>query len=165
MGAPLQSRWMRSGIALAAVAALGVACASPDRHTVHWPNGKKRAEGEIIEGRREGRWTYWYQFGQKMEEGQYLANRKTGRWTRWHPNGRIQWISHYQRGKRHGAFAVYLRDGSLAEEGEFVDGKRHGMWTKYYPLDKGKDEILYEHGVEVARNGRPTRPPPRRRGD
>lgn len=120
-----------------------------DVQTVRWENGRKRAEGQLIAGRHEGRWTYWYQYGQKREEGSYRAGRKTGTWTRWHRNDQVQSITNYVDGRRHGAFISYRRDGDVLERGEFVEGQRHGLWTQFHP--KGRTEVRFEWGVEVAR--------------
>ena len=119
--------------------------------TIKAPNGQKLARGPLIDGMREGQWTYWYQYGQKHEQGSFRAGERHGEWKRWYQNGKLRSVSHYLNGTRHGSFVSHQRDGALFESGEFVHGRRQGSWIKQYPGGKGNLEIVYEGGVEVSR--------------
>ncbi len=153
---------LRPRTTLLVFALLGLACAvaigEPSLsqiHKIYWPNGQLRAQGQVIDGLKEGRWTYWHVYGEKKEQGGFRAGLRDGEWTSWHPSGQVRAVMHYQADQLHGHFVSYRADGSRAEEGEFVSGERHGRWTALYPANKGWAEILYERGEAVSRRDVP----------
>jgi antitoxin component YwqK of YwqJK toxin-antitoxin module len=46
-------------------------------------NGKKKSEEHYKDGKKEGRWTWWYENGQKECEGFYKEAKANGLWTVW----------------------------------------------------------------------------------
>ena len=144
-------RWLRALLAASLTACAASIDSPSDVETRYWPNGKQHSRGQLINGLRDGRWLYWYQYGQKKQEGGFAAGRKHGTWRRWHPNGELLSISHYVGGVRQGRFESHYRDGSLHEAGDFVDGQRHGVWTEWLPGENGRREVRYEQGSEVSR--------------
>ena len=153
---------LRPRTTLLVFALLGLACAVPTGepslsqiHKIYWPNGRLRAQGQVINGLQEGRWTYWHVFGEKKEQGGFRAGLREAEWTSWHPSGQLRAVMHYRADQPHGPFVSYRTDGSRAEEGQFVSGERDGRWTSWYPANKGRAEVLYELGQTVSRRDLP----------
>ena len=90
-----------------------------------YDDGKKKEEGTIKDGRKDGEWTYWCECGQKSEEGTWKDGDEEGKWTEWqHDNGQ----------KR--------------SEGTFKDGKRDGKWTEWHDNGQKRSEVTYKDGYE-----------------
>ena len=123
--------------------------------TLYWPNGNQRARGQLIEGRQEGRWTFWHLYGKKKEEGSFRHGAREGEWMSWYPSGQLRLMVRYWAGQPHGHFVSYRIDGSLREEGDFVVGQRQGRWVEWFPEEKGGIETRYENGIEVSRRDLP----------
>lgn len=119
--------------------------------SVWWPNGKLRERGEMRGARREGAWTFFYQWGQKKEEGVFQDGERAGTWVRWHRNRNLEYRVEYLAGKRHGSWELFNPDGTPRERGQFADDRRHGRWRFWYPNQKGGLEIIYDRGREVSR--------------
>lgn len=50
-------------------------------------NGQIGLKGKIVEGKKEGKWTWWYSSGQKKRESEFTNNRKHGLTVYWYENG------------------------------------------------------------------------------
>lgn len=51
------------------------------------PNGKIGLKGQVVEGKKEGVWIWWYSDGQKKRETTFESNKKEGLTTYWYING------------------------------------------------------------------------------
>ena len=87
----------------------------------------KRFETETTRGRREGRWTTWFDNGNKRSEGGYLD------------------------GEMHGPFTLWYETGNKREEGQYVRGRAHGRWVKWDEQGHRIKEVEFRHGVKVSR--------------
>ena len=43
-------------------------------------NGQKYSEGPMLNGIKNGKWTYWFSDGSINQSGEYVKNRQFGRW-------------------------------------------------------------------------------------
>lgn len=154
-----ERRWVLLG-ALCAVAFGVLAAVAPWRDWVNgpvrerFPNGKKKLEGTLSGGLREGRWIEWYENGQKRKEGEYAEDLPTGRWVEWTPEGQIAKEGDYVRGKAHGAWTYRYPDGQIEKQGKFQDGAFRGRWVFWHPNGQKKAEVDYLDSnakVEVAK--------------
>lgn len=91
-------------------------------HCLTYANGD-RYEGEMVNGVREGKGTYFYHNGDKYE-GWWQGNKKNGMGTLYYKNGNLhigQWIN----SEKNGFGSFYYRSGDKYH-GEFVNGKQEG---------------------------------------
>lgn len=51
-------------------------------------SGSKKGEGEYLEGKPHGFWTFWWENGNKRSEGVFIQGKQDGRWRFWGENGR-----------------------------------------------------------------------------
>lgn len=70
-----------------------------------YPNGNKRSEYELVNGRGHGLCRQWWPNGRLRKEGRFVNGEPTGVWKSWYENGVKFW------------------------EGPLVNGKPEGVWT------------------------------------
>ena len=87
---------------------------------------KRRFETESVDGKRQGRWTTWFDNGQKRSEGGYLD------------------------GEMHGPFTLWYESGNKREEGQYVRGRAHGLWTKWDEQGNRIKQVEFRHGVKIS---------------
>jgi antitoxin component YwqK of YwqJK toxin-antitoxin module len=84
-------------------------------------NGALKAVQHYHAGKRDGRWSTFWDDGAKDSEGSYRRDVRVGKWQSWR------------------------RDGSLLVAGRYVDGKPHGRWTEQFG-----SHGTYDHGRRVG---------------
>ena len=48
------------------------------RHTQRYESGRRAAQGELVDGRREGAWTFWDQHGRRYAQREYEGGARQG---------------------------------------------------------------------------------------
>jgi len=82
-----------------------------------YESGKKRVEGNYnAEGKKEGKWVYWYENGNKWSEGYFADGLDDGKRTTWHDNGKLHFSGRLDHGKRIGTWKFYDENGKLTKE-------------------------------------------------
>lgn len=84
-----------------------------------YQGNKKQSEGEIRNGKMEGKWTYYYDNGKKWSEG------------------------YFRNGIEQGMRTVYFENGKKRYEGLFKDGNKTGTWKFYDESGKLVREVKY----------------------
>jgi len=54
--------------------------------------------GNVINGKRDGHWTFWYPNGHKQSEGQYKKDIVDGVWKNYYESGKLFYIAEYKEG-------------------------------------------------------------------
>ena len=129
---------------------------NPERITLYWPKGllfwkrkAKYAEGRMPDGKRDGRWMFWYKTGQKQLEGEYIKGKKTDIWVKWDECGAKIAEGEFLHGKMHGRWTDWYVNGQRAQESHWLHGKRDGTWTSWSmngAVEKVQD---YDHRREA----------------
>lgn len=136
-----------------------------------WPNGKVKAEGRWLNGKKDGYFKEYNEFGNllnvtKWKDGQLVKNppelAKIETKITYHPNGRPKQIGNYKDDVPEGVFRefdttgvivnaeVYL-EGVLVGKGLYdAKGLQQGHWTEYYETGELKGEGDYKDGVKVG---------------
>jgi len=94
----------------------------------YYPNGQKKYVGFFKDGKKDGKWIFWFENGNKWSEG-YL-----------------------NKGIRTGDAKVYHENGKLFFTGKYVNGKKDGKWTFYDDNGKKVNEIIFKNGKKVKEN-------------
>ena len=63
-------------------------------------NGNKWYEEEYKDGKREGKWIWWWEGGNIEEEGEYKNGKEEGKWIGWYENGNKKYEEEYKDGKK-----------------------------------------------------------------
>ncbi|MDP2424328.1 MAG: hypothetical protein U1C46_07000 [Bacteroidales bacterium] len=82
----------------------------------YYPEGQKRIEGNYLQDKRTGRWTYWYENGNKWSEAEYVAEIRHGKSIVWHENGKKYYEGNYMNGERAGEWQFWDEEGNLTKE-------------------------------------------------
>jgi antitoxin component YwqK of YwqJK toxin-antitoxin module len=114
-------------------------------------NGKKEYDYNYKDGERDGLNTEWYENGQKSFEGTFKDGKKDGLNTMWWENGRKGSEITYKNGKRDGLYNLWYDNGQKREKGTYKDGKKDGLSTKWSENGQKIFEINYKDGnlVEI----------------
>jgi len=125
---------------------------------LYWPKGlcfwkprTKYAEGALLNGKRHGRWLFWYKNSQKQLEGEYSKGEKTGPWVKWDERGTKIVDGHFLYGKMHGKWTDWYLNGQKAQESHWYFGKRDGKWTSWNAHGTQEKVVDYDHRHEQDR--------------
>lgn len=70
-----------------------------------------------------------YSVGRKKAEGDMVGGLREGVWTLWRDNGVLESRGEYIHGKRQGQWEFYDAHGDLSAKGTCVNDVREGLWT------------------------------------
>ena len=129
-----------------------------EKSTLYWPRGlrfwrprAKYAEGYLLDGKRHGKWVFWYRNGQKQLEGEYIKGVKTACWVKWSEDGAKITEGNFLYGKMDGSWTDWYRRGQKALESKWVMGKRDGKWTYWHPDGSIERTDIYDQHSEQDR--------------
>jgi hypothetical protein len=108
--------------------------------TFYWPNGAKRAEGPMQNGKKHGTWTLSYPDRKLWLVGNYLAGQEQGTWSYYYPNGTKGFVLDYHLGAPNGPWTWWSANGTTREVGQYKLGHEDGVWTTFYPSGKKRAE-------------------------
>ncbi len=135
-------------------------CARPDgmRHGPqrswfdHGERKTPRSTGQYKDGRKEGKWTWWYRNGKRRSVGAYEGDQRTGAWTIWYDNGQKNEAGRFAKDVPEGQWSTWHDNGKLASKGKWAAGKRTGAWT-FWDVE-GKVEAKGSFGPKGHRHGK-----------
>lgn len=161
---------------LVIIAALGLAltaCAGSARTRAdEWRPGVPKRTGQVVDGRQQGTWTYWYEDGAKQAEGGFRDDRQEGAWTWWRRDGSVEQHGSYAGGLRIGPWTFLHADGTLRAAGYYgvppaAEGepwraldRQHGFWRYWHPggipaasgwFDAGRKTLVWTVSDERGR--------------
>lgn len=111
--------------------------------------GNLIAEGKVLlNGLKDGNWTYYYEEGKKKATGKYSYGKKTGRWTYYYPNGKIQQKGSYTNNKITGIWQWYYETGELLKEEYYLYGNLDGETVEYSVLGEVITKGSYIEGYK-----------------
>jgi len=114
--------------------------------------GDKIKAGQVIGVKTaddaDGQFLFWYDKQRiKIKSHKVFINgKRNGKWTFWNENGNIVRTGSYAAGKRDGSYAYYFNDGSKKEEGAWKKDQRDGLWVKYSNNGNTQKEGTYSNG-------------------
>ena len=121
----------------------------------YYYNGQKSQEENYKDGKKEGRWTEYYESGLKKEEGNRIAEYDYSDSTNF-PLGRLLYLH------SNGLHTKWYENGQKEEEGNYVMGKETGLWMSWYESGELRSEIQYvgnevSHAIFWYKNGQKER--------
>lgn len=78
-----------------------------------------RCRGDIVDGKRDGLWQYYYENGNLQAEATYVDGCEEGPYRVFRENGVPYYIGQYTAGARTGMWEVYDPQGNLVEQKEY----------------------------------------------
>ena len=84
------------------------------------------AQGQLVEGVRQGVWLLWVDSGRPPVVGKYVDGLEVGQWERHYENGRMECQGPVKGGVRDGFWQFWHKDGTVnvALSGEYREGIR-----------------------------------------
>lgn len=115
-------------------------------------NEEKVYMGNLLNGKREGKWvSYYHSNGKKECDSNYKDGKIDGLWTWWFENGQKRWERTYKDGKKDGLFTSWDEYGQKSWEGTYKDGERDGLFT-WWSIDGWKSyEVTYKDRKVISK--------------
>jgi antitoxin component YwqK of YwqJK toxin-antitoxin module len=85
--------------------------------------GDHEEKGEMQNGLREGKWTYYFDGKKKAFVGKYKDGFPEGKHKYWFGNGRRAYVMKYKNGKLHGKMIEYIESGGVNHVYIYKNGK------------------------------------------
>ncbi len=89
------------------------------RETTYYPNKQMQMDGRYVNGKRDGKWMYWYENGTVWSEGFYLKGKADGKRTTYFENGKIRYEGSYKEDLRVGKWSFFDETGRLLQEVDY----------------------------------------------
>ena len=68
--------------------------------TWFFKNGRIKAQGPYIDGKMEGKWTFYRETGELWQQGELRQDLKHGEWIRYDRDGKIEYRENFRDGKQ-----------------------------------------------------------------
>jgi antitoxin component YwqK of YwqJK toxin-antitoxin module len=142
--------------------------------------GEKEFEGSYKDGKKDGKWTTWFENGQKEFEKNYKDGKDDELWTYWDKNDGKMYKgvfmnldindidfsslngsyfgyedgsllhSSFKDGELDGLFTRWFDNGKKWIEGTFKDGKEDGLSTEWYENGQKREEEIFKDGKLIS---------------
>ena len=86
------------------------------------PGGAISVEGLLRNGKRHGKWKYYYRSSGLKAVGNYVDGELDGNWEWWRENRQPLQAGAFKNGKQVGLWKRYYENGQLWDEGTYEDG-------------------------------------------
>lgn len=100
-------------------------------HKELFADGSLSGEGPVKNGKRHGKWTWYYKYGGLKAVGKYANGELDGCWEWWRENGKPLQAGSFNYGQQVGPWKRYYENGQLWDEGTYENGKKVGEWRVY----------------------------------
>jgi hypothetical protein len=110
-------------------------------------NGQYTTGGSPFEGQFIDR----HDNGAKSVEGQFVNGKQQGVWTFYHENGKLFRTGKYVDGRADGQWAIWRDDGSKWSEQTYINGQLNGVETRWHPNGQKQSEATWQGGKTIAK--------------
>ena len=104
------------------------------------------------QGRRQGHWIRTDKDGSKIYEGDFIDGRETGVFTYYYPNGTVRIRNTYSIPGTQCMHEAYDEQGRLLARGEYNQRNRDGLWKFYAEDGRLVKEASYKMGIKDGRH-------------
>ena len=113
-------------------------------------NGHKIILGEVVDGKKDGKWTGWYENGQKEREGTYKDGKEDGLSTTWLENGQKWYEATYKDGKIDGLWTLWYENGQKWVEIAYKNRRKDGLHTIWHENGQKRSETTFKDGELIS---------------
>ncbi|HCI57190.1 MAG: toxin-antitoxin system YwqK family antitoxin [Bacteroidetes bacterium] len=114
---------------------------------VNFPDGRARAVGKMLNGKKEGLWRFYDTKGKIELLEEFEADVRNGLHLHFNENGYIEDEESYRKGILHGLRNVYKYGVTLITSENYNNGKLDGVRFDYYENGKLKEKATYKNGI------------------
>jgi len=121
------------------------------------------SEGSFRNGKKSGKFSFYFDNGQLESQGYYSNNLQQRKWTYYYENGQIKGIGSYKdsdgtdlgvtgisKNGRIGLWKFYFENGQLESEVTYNNGKRDGPLKVYYENGQLEQEDTFKDGKQIG---------------
>ncbi len=105
-------------------------------------DGTPLCEGEFDNGKKVGKWNYYFDSKKLKSEIHYANDELNGKTINYIENGNIKSEGDYSNGNKIGKWTYYYNNANVSYEETYLDGKLNGDYISYYDNKK-----IYQKGV------------------
>lgn len=114
----------------------------------YYLTGKKQGEGDLFNGKLEGKRFLYYLNGNVSDEIEYKNGISNGIEQRFYNDGVLMQRGRFKNGKENGVWEMYHPNGQLKQRTTFNEnGKMDGASISYFSTGKIKGKNIYKNGV------------------
>jgi antitoxin component YwqK of YwqJK toxin-antitoxin module len=89
------------------------------KETTYYPNKQAQMEGTYREGKRDGKWMYWYENGKVWSDGTFILGKSDGKRTTYFENGKVRYEGFYKEDMRVGKWRFFDENGRMLQEVDY----------------------------------------------
>jgi len=128
---------------------------------IFWDDGSIKGKGTFKNYQKVNKWILFHKGTEKkLAEGQYINDKQDGKWTFTHKNGQIQMTGIFFNGQKRGIWKSYWDNGKLHSKANYIIrtisgmkiGGIEGQKISYYKSGKVWKEEEYRRGVKRGRS-------------
>ncbi len=119
-------------------------------HKEYYETGRKKAEGWLRKGAREGYWRLYHENGRLAEKGHYQNGNRVAYWYFYTDKGRPQQEGHFKKGKMADWWLFYDSSGKVNHKCQLNEGIRNGYCLQYLN-EKLTSAEKYKNGKKVKK--------------
>jgi antitoxin component YwqK of YwqJK toxin-antitoxin module len=110
--------------------------------------GKGKMKGDVLTGRAE----FYYKNGNIKSFGDFTDNgKKQGKWTYYYDNGQPSGFDYWEKGEQTGEDLTYNKHGVLITKAYYKNGKLNGEKTSYFSPGHVLSSIVYKDDKEEGK--------------
>jgi len=109
-------------------------------------NLKKVYFGNLLNGKKDGRWTIWFDNGRRSSEGTYKDGKEDGLFTEWYENGKKEIEITIKDGEIDGLMTQWYKNGQKLSERTYKNGKEDGLYTQWFENGQKEYEKTFKNG-------------------
>lgn len=115
--------------------------------------GEVVAQGDYIDGYKDGRW--FYKDGDLIKKGSYKDGLKDGMWNYYYLNGNILFTGNYIQGNPDGKHKFYHDNKILKKDTYYLMGRKEKTWRFYHKNGTQNYTLTYNNDILRKINGIP----------
>ena len=121
------------------------------------------SEGSFRNGKKSGKFSFYYDNGQLKSQGYYSNNLQQRKWTYYYENGQINGTGSYKDGDgtdlgdtgiprngRTGKWKSFYENGQLKDDFTYKNGKNDGSRKSYYENGQLEWVSTYKNGIQIG---------------
>ena len=116
-----------------------------DYKVFYQPNGNKKEEGCLVNGKKEGLWNEFFLNGEKKFEWTFRSDTKSGEYRAYYNNGKLNSLGNYLDGALVDSLFIYNENGIILSKSFWkITGYKTSkiVWKKIYNKDAKTDGTI-----------------------
>jgi antitoxin component YwqK of YwqJK toxin-antitoxin module len=118
--------------------------------TFFYESGKKLSEGELVNGKCDGKWEYYFENGNVQLLANFNKAIEEGKWQWFNESGSLIKEGFFKNGLEHGTWIEYHKNNNISDSGSYYLGRKNGIWISYYEDGKVRQKGEFARDLQVG---------------